>query len=329
MKKCKKCGIEKDYEEFYRNKKLKDGRSGQCKKCRHESQAKSKVCFNCKKEFKTIHNKQKFCSMECSGKNIEKQVEFECANCKKVFTRTPSQVKKSNSIVCSKECQYKIMSTRKDINCKHCDKLFTPNRKNQVYCSNSCSARNRPKKGITLISKTCENCNKEYKTSHKQQKFCSLDCRNKSFEDSVNTECDTCGKYFLKKKNQYNRSKHHYCSIECMSVGYIGMFTGKLNGNYIHGKSEELYQKGRNDIGYKRWKRNVIQRDKNRCRLCHTDRELVAHHLDGYNWCVEKRVDVNNGVTLCKGCHDGFHSLYGHGNNTKEQFEEYINNIKK
>lgn len=328
MKKCKKCGIEKDYEEFYRNKKLKDGRSGQCKKCRHESQAKSKVCFNCKKEFKTIHNKQKFCSKECSGKSIEKQIEFECANCKKVFTRTPSQVKKSNNIVCSKECQYKIMSTRKDINCKHCDKLFTPNRKNQVYCSNSCSARNRPKKGITLFSKECENCNKEYKTSRKQQKFCSLDCRNKSFEDSVSIECNICKSVFSRNKYQYGRNKVSYCSISCMSFDYSKRLMGAKNPNFIHGKTEELYNSGRKIAGYKKWRNDVIKRDGHQCCVCKNNNDLVAHHLNGYNWFIEGRTDIKNGVTLCVDCHNSFHTIYGRGNNTKEQFEEYINNIK-
>ena len=48
------------------------------------------------------------------------------------------------------------------------------------------------------------------------------------------------------------------------------------------------------------------------------------HHLDGYNWCIEKRTDETNGITLCENCHKNFHSIYGFGGNTKEQFEEWI-----
>ena len=48
------------------------------------------------------------------------------------------------------------------------------------------------------------------------------------------------------------------------------------------------------------------------------------HHLDGYNWCIEKRTDETNGITLCSNCHKNFYSIYGKGNNTKEQFEEWI-----
>ena len=53
------------------------------------------------------------------------------------------------------------------------------------------------------------------------------------------------------------------------------------------------------------------------------------HHLDSYNWCKEKRVDDTNGITLCENCHKNFHNIYGRGDNTKEQFEEWIGNSIK
>ena len=72
---------------------------------------------------------------------------------------------------------------------------------------------------------------------------------------------------------------------------------------------------------------NVFKRDNYTCRCCGKDtHNNVSHHLDGYNWCIEKRLDVDNGVTLCESCHKEFHSIYGYGNNTKEQFEEWIEN---
>jgi hypothetical protein len=57
---------------------------------------------------------------------------------------------------------------------------------------------------------------------------------------------------------------------------------------------------------------------------------IQAHHLDGWHWRKEKRYDENNGVTLCvgkmSGCHYEFHSKYGSGNNTKEQFAKFLLN---
>jgi hypothetical protein len=51
--------------------------------------------------------------------------------------------------------------------------------------------------------------------------------------------------------------------------------------------------------------------------------KLNAHHLDGWNWCVEKRFDLSNLVCLCEMHHKEFHKLYGNKNNTNEQYQEF------
>ena len=56
---------------------------------------------------------------------------------------------------------------------------------------------------------------------------------------------------------------------------------------------------------------------------------LDVHHLDGYNWCKEKRTVVSNGITLCRDCHTIFHRIYGNKNNTSNQFWEWMNMIPK
>jgi len=68
--------------------------------------------------------------------------------------------------------------------------------------------------------------------------------------------------------------------------------------------------------GYSEWRLKVYQRDNYTCQCCGDDSggNLNAHHLDGYNWCKEKRINVNNGITLCDKCHtkdkDSFHNIY-------------------
>lgn len=73
------------------------------------------------------------------------------------------------------------------------------------------------------------------------------------------------------------------------------------------------------------WRLKVYERDNYECKVCgdNTGGNLNAHHLNGYNWDISNRLNINNGATLCEKCHSNFHKLYGFGNNTIEQFNEW------
>lgn len=82
--------------------------------------------------------------------------------------------------------------------------------------------------------------------------------------------------------------------------------------------------------GYNKWRQSVYKRDNYICQVCRKiGGTLNAHHLEGYTINPELRTAPSNGVTLCKKHHDDFHHQYGHENNTKEQFIEFIgkNNV--
>ena len=53
---------------------------------------------------------------------------------------------------------------------------------------------------------------------------------------------------------------------------------------------------------------------------------LHVHHLNGYHWFKEGRIDKNNVVLIHKDIHKFFHKLYGNKNNTVEQWVEFTSN---
>ena len=105
---------------------------------------------------------------------------------------------------------------------------------------------------------------------------------------------------------------------------YREEIVGPGSWHWISNLPNEIRERNRWTPEYKEWRQKVLERDNFKCVSCESDRNLVVHHLDGYLWCTEKRTDINNGVTLCEGCHYRFHRKYGKGDNTKEQFEEWM-----
>lgn len=95
---------------------------------------------------------------------------------------------------------------------------------------------------------------------------------------------------------------------------------GKNHPNWNPNLTDKDRQDKRNYPEYKEWRSNIYKRDNYTCQICgELGNILNAHHLDGYRNNPDKRILLENGVTLCKKCHNDFHHQYGN-NNTKEQF---------
>lgn len=110
-----------------------------------------------------------------------------------------------------------------------------------------------------------------------------------------------------------------------------GMFgiTGENNPLWNPNKTRVQRHKDRKLHANREFIKNVFERDNYTCQLTGgKGGKLVVHHLDGYNWCIKKRFDSSNGVTLTEEIHKLFHHYYGMKNNTKEQFEEFKQRYK-
>lgn len=110
--------------------------------------------------------------------------------------------------------------------------------------------------------------------------------------------------------------------------GIIPWQKGKQGrGGYLHhnwkGGISTANEKIRKSFKYRIWRDEIFERDNYICQMpdCDkTERYLNAHHIKLFSKFPELRFDINNGITLCKKCH----------NKTKGKekiFEELFKNI--
>ena len=140
----------------------------------------------------------------------------------------------------------------------------------------------------------------------------------------VDCECDKCNKSLKMMWNDY-LSHNHDGKVYCRKCSLKILNSGENHPNWNVNKTDKEREIDRSYTEYTDFIKRVLKRDNYTCQCCGKyGGTLEVHHLDGYNWCVEKRTDDTNGITLCNSCHGNFHSKYGNGENTKEQYLEWM-----
>ena len=103
---------------------------------------------------------------------------------------------------------------------------------------------------------------------------------------------------------------------------------GENNPNWKGGKSSKIV-KLKASFDYKVWKEQVNERDNYTCQICGCNiKEIIeTHHIKRFRDYPELRFDVNNGITICKFCHQLEHTKkqYKRENIEKRRKEFYEN----
>lgn len=77
---------------------------------------------------------------------------------------------------------------------------------------------------------------------------------------------------------------------------------------FIQDKYSILQNKDfRYSIAYQNWRKAVLERDFYTCQICGCKEDLHAHHIKHFAKEIDKRFDIDNGITLCKICHQEMH----------------------
>ncbi|WP_188017198.1 HNH endonuclease [Lentilactobacillus buchneri] len=59
----------------------------------------------------------------------------------------------------------------------------------------------------------------------------------------------------------------------------------------------------REDALVRRWRNKVLKRDSYTCQHCGSTSDLTAHHISYWSNDPVNRINVDNGITLCRECH--------------------------
>lgn len=133
--------------------------------------------------------------------------------------------------------------------------------------------------------------------------------------------------YFFKKMDMtINYSLEEFygeCYLDITKLASEPLF---LEDNCSDYDSNEYIIISRNSPEYIEFRNMVLRRDRY-CQCCGYDKNhkhLVVHHIFGFKNYPQLGYNEDNGITLCKWCHEKYHSIYGKKNPNPVTFGEYM-----
>jgi hypothetical protein len=104
--------------------------------------------------------------------------------------------------------------------------------------------------------------------------------------------------------NSVMKGKHH--SLETR-IKMSSDRRGENNSNWKGGKTDPGVSY-RNTYEYKQWRNKILERDNFKCQYDKCDEKTnLAHHIKSYKDYTELRIDLNNGISICKKHHNIIH----------------------
>lgn len=129
----------------------------------------------------------------------------------------------------------------------------------------------------------------------------------KDSDGNMLVKCFRCGKYFYPTRKAVKSriaslegkqpgESHLYCSEECKSACPIYGVQKYIGKKYPQKLSRDMV-----------WVKMVLERDGHTCVKCGATTNLQAHHIIPVSVESIFSADIDNGVTLCKECHEKAH----------------------
>lgn len=211
------------------------------------------------------------------------------------------------------------------------------------YCSRKCANNHNPRKYGDREECECLSCKTIFVAREgASRKYCSRPCYlagRWGYEiggsNTLDRECEWCGKGFSIKKCVVEKGKGRFCSQQC-SGHYLMSIpenkarlaaaapSGEACGGWKGGVTP-LNLLIRKSSKYQTWRKRIIERDNHKCQECGSRYLLNVHHIDPFGEIMyrnniqniedakncQELWNIDNGVTLCLFCHQNTDSYQG------------------
>jgi 5-methylcytosine-specific restriction endonuclease McrA len=144
----------------------------------------------------------------------------------------------------------------------------------------------------------------EFSGANWEKRFCSrehhvLFLKEKAFHK----HCVVCGMIFYCQPSQIKFRNRSTCSRKCQGIMQTRRAEERREKD---GLTKHQIDRGlRYSKMAKDWRTAVFERDNYTCQECHArGGRLEAHHIKPFGFFPEHRFDINNGLTLCRDCHN-------------------------
>ncbi len=290
---CSECKEEKDFSEFSKDKRNKDGFVSKCKQC-------------VKKYSKIYYEKNKV-------RIIERQRIYYADNNDKISVRSKSYYEKNKEIVNKRNKNYRVKNKDKEL--ERCRRYRLNNKKK---ISKLCKQYRLNNKISISFKRRKYRISEAYYNPHYEKLTIDEAPRAHSNGKYLEVVCRYCGKYFIPTNLQVqNRIAALSGNLGGSHFLYCSDFCKKACPVYGQVKYPKGFKKATaREVQYQ-LRQMVLKRDNWTCQKCNKtteEAELHCHHKLPLNESPVESADVSNCVTLCKECHKEAHRLPGCNN---------------